>query len=375
MDFNLKDEQRALQESVTRLLGTHYNFEARNRHAQQDDGWSRDMWARYAELGLLGLPFAEEHGGFGGDAADLMLTMEAFGRVMALEPYLATVVLAGTALRVGGTPSQRADFLPRIADGSLLCAWAHGERDTWHQPSHVTTTAAQDGDTWVLHGAKSLVLHGLSADLLVVSARVRGAADATEGIGLFLVPGDAKGLSKRGYRLLDQTPAAEITLSGVRGRLLGTATEAWPIIERVIETGIAAVCAQAVGAMQAALDLTVDYLNTRQQFGRPIGENQALQHRAAEMLIATEQARSMAMLAAMIVDDPEAQDRARHIAMAKAVIGREARLVGQQAIQLHGGIGMTTEYSAGHYLRHFTVIDQLFGDTAFHVRRLAEEHA
>jgi alkylation response protein AidB-like acyl-CoA dehydrogenase len=373
MDFDLKEEQRQLQASLSRLLADRYSFESRNRYVSEAAGWSEEMWSHYAAMGILGLPFSEEHGGFAGNAGDVMLVMEALGRVRALEPYLATVVLAGTALQLAGTPEQQAEMLPLVANGTLVLGWAHTEQAGWHDPSFVGATARQEGDAWILDGTKNLVLHGGSAHWLVTSARIAGDPRDRDGLGLFLVPGEAKGVFRRVYRLVDQTPAADLTLSGVRAQPLGNPGTARSIIERVIESGIAAVAAQAVGAMQEALDLTISYLKVRQQFGRPIGSNQALQHRAAEMLAATEQARSMAMLAAMMVDDAHAPDRRRHIAMAKVVVGREGRMVAQQALQLHGGIGMTEECAVGHYLRHLMVIDQLFGDTAFHLRFLVRE--
>ncbi len=371
MDFDLRDEQRQLQESLGRVLAEHCSFEARQRHVAEPEGFVRAMWARYAELGLLGLPLAEAHGGFGGDASDTLLVMEALGRVMAAEPYLATVVLGATAIARGGTDAQQSELLPRISDGGLLLAWAHSESGAWHDPAVVTTRAARKGGDWQLTGAKTMVLHGAAADLLVVSARVRGAADETDGLALFLVDGTAPGLKRRSRRLIDQSAAAELALDATPAVPLGRPGDAWPVIEAVVHAGIAAVCAQSVGAMQAALDLTVNYLKTREQFGRAIGGNQALQHRAAEMLTATEQARSMAMLAAMMVDDAEAPDRVRQLSMAKLVVSREGRSVAQQAVQLHGGIGVTTEYAIGHYMRYLTVAEQLFGDTAWHLRRVA----
>ncbi len=377
MDFDLTEEQRLLRDSVDRLLADHYGFAARRGYLAEPGGHSRAMWERYAELGLLGLPFVEEYGGFGGGAIETMLAMEAFGRVLALEPYLATVVLSGTALRLAGSEAQQSAILPQIAEGRTTLAFAHGERQARYDLTDVLTTAkARVSGGWVLDGAKSVVVHGDNADRLIVSARISGERDDPDGIGLFLVDANANGVARRSYPMRDGTRAAEISLSGVEvdaDDLLGEPGRALPVIERVVEAGIAAVTAEAVGAMEAMHVLTLEYLKTRQQFGKPIGQNQALQHRSAEMLIALEQGRSMAMLAAMMVDEADAHERAHNISMAKVGVGQSARFVSQNAIQLHGGIGMTEEYAVGHYFRRCMVIEHLFGDTAHHLSRIADQ--
>jgi pimeloyl-CoA dehydrogenase small subunit len=375
MDFDLTDEQRLLSDSVGRLMADTYGFEKRRALIREPEGFSPVLWAKYAELGLLGLPFAEEYGGFGGGAVEVMLVMEAFGRALALEPYLATVVLAGTALRLAASGKQQEALLPVVADGSLKLAFAHGERQARYDLTDVTTTATRSGGDYVLEGGKSVVLHGDGVGMLVVSARTGGARGEAGGISLFLVDAGANGVARRGYALRDGSRAAEISLSGVKvpaGNLLGVAGEAFPVITRVVEAGIAAMCAEAVGAMEAMQAMTLDYLKTRQQFGKPIGENQVLQHRSAEMLVALESARGMAMLAAMMVDEPDAAERERNIAMAKVGVGQSGRFVSQQAIQLHGGIGMTEEYAIGHFFRRIMVIEHLFGDTAHHLDRLVD---
>jgi pimeloyl-CoA dehydrogenase small subunit len=376
MDFDLSDEQRLLRDSVTRLLADHYGFAQRRGYQAEPEGWSRALWARYAEQGLLGLPFAEEHGGFGGGAVEIMLVMEAFGRALALEPYLATIVLGGAALRLAGSEVQKSAILPQVAEGRMILAFAHGERQARYDLSDVLTTAKPRAGGWVLDGAKSVVVHGDSADRLIVSARIAGERDDPDGIGLFLVDAKANGVARRAYPMRDGTRAAEIALSAVEisgDDVLGEPGAALPIIARVVEAGIAATSAEAVGAMEAMHAMTLEYLKTRQQFGRPIGHNQALQHRAAEMLIALEQGRSLAMLAAMMVDEPDAAEREHNIAMAKIGVGQASRFVAQNAIQLHGGIGMTEEYAVGHYFRRVMVIEHMFGDPAHHLSRLAEQ--
>ncbi len=375
MDFDLTEEQRLLRDSVDRLLADHYAFDKRRAYLAEPEGWSRAMWSRYAELGLLGLPFDERHGGFGGGGIELMLVMEAFGRALVLEPYLATIVLAGTALRLAGSDAQQAALLPGVADGKLLLAFAHGEAQARYDLSDVLTTARPKADGWVLDGAKSVVAHGDSADRLIVSARTGGERNDEGGITLFLVDAQANGVARRAYALRDGTRAAEISLSGVEigaDAVLGTVGGGFSVIERVVEAGIAAVAAEAVGAMETMQAMTLEYLKTRQQFGKPIGQNQALQHRATEMFVSLEQGRSLAMLAAMMVDEPDAAERARNLAMAKIGVGQAARFVSQNAVQLHGGIGMTEEYAVGHYFRRVMVIEHSLGDTAHHLSRLAQ---
>ena len=378
MDFDLTDDQRLLSDSVAKLLAGTYSFEQRKALLKTPGGWSEALWNQFAELGLLGLPIAEEHGGFGGGPVDVMLLMQAFGRHLVLEPYLATVVLGGTALKLAGDAAQQGEILTEIAAGSLKLAFAHSERQSRYDVADVATTARRDAGGWVLEGAKSVVLHGDSADRLIVSARTAGGQDEAMGLSLFLVDAEASGLARRGYALRDGTRAAEVSLSGVRlpaEALLGEVDHALPVIDRVIEAGIAATVAEVIGTCETMQAMTLDYLKTRVQFGKPIGENQALQHRAAEMLIALEQGRSMAMLAAMSVEEPDPAERARAISMAKVGVGQAGRFVSQNAIQLHGGIGMTEEYAVGHFFRRVMVIEHLFGDTATHLDRLADQVA
>ena len=375
MDFDLSDDQRLLKDSVDRLMVDCYAFDQRKNHLKEPGGWSAAQWSQYAELGLLGLPFAEQYGGFGGGAVEIMLVMEAFGRALVLEPYLATVVLGGTAVRLGGTEAQRSKILPAITDGSMKLAFAHGERQARYDMTDVMTTAKRSGQGWVLDGAKSVVTHGDCADMLVVSARTSGERDDADGITLFLVDATAAGMTRRGYTMRDEQRAAEISLSGVevgQDAVLGEPGKGLALIERVVEAGIAATAAESVGAMEALHTMTLEYSRTREQFGRPIGSNQVVQHRLAEMLMSLEQGRSMAMLAAMMVDEPDANERAHNITMAKVGIGQAGRFVSQNAVQLHGGIGMTEELAVGHYFRRCMVIERLFGDTAHYLAKLAE---
>ena len=371
MDFDLNDEQKLLKDSVEKLIAQHYDFEQRKKYLQAPEGWQRDLWARYAEMGLLGLPFAEDDGGFGVGAVETMIVMEAFGRGLVLEPYFATVVLAGGILRHAASPAQRAALIPAIAAGELCAAFAHAERQARYDLADVATSARESNGTWRLSGEKSLVLHGDQADRLIVSARVSGERRAHDGIGLFLVDGKAPGIARRGYALQDGTRAAEISLADVAGEPIGTPGAAFPIIARIADEAIAALCAEAVGVMAAMHEVTLDYLRTRKQFGRPIGQFQVLQHRAVDMLVAIEQARSMAYFATMMAAENDAAERRRALAAAKVQIGRSGRKVGQEAIQLHGGIGMTMEYKVGHYFKRMTMIEMLFGDADHHLAELA----
>ena len=372
MDFDLTDEQRLLKDSVDRLIADQYQFEQRKKYMTEPEGWSLGVWQQYAELGLLGLPFAEAHGGFGGGAVETMIVMEAFGRGLVLEPYFATVILGGGLLRRAATPAQQQALLPQVTQGKLKLALAHVERQSRYDLADVATTARQDGAVWVLDGAKSVVLHGDCADRLLVTARVSGNRRDREGVGLFLVDPSAAGVTRRGYPTQDGLRAAEVTLSGVRVPRDDAMVNALPAIEHVVDEAIAALCAEAVGTMQAMHETTLEYLKTRQQFGRPIGQFQVLQHRSVDMLVALEQARSMAMFAAVMAGDENAAERRRAIAAAKVQIGRSGRHIGQEAIQLHGGIGMTMEYKVGHYFKRMTMIDKLFGDADVHLETLAQ---
>jgi pimeloyl-CoA dehydrogenase small subunit len=374
MDFELSEEQRLLRDSVERLLGDRYDFEARHRFMQSADGFSRDVWKQYADLGLLALPFAEEHGGVGGGPVETMIVMEAMGRALALEPYLATVVLGGGLLRHAGTEAQRNDIVPKIGDGSLLLAFAHAERQSRYDLADVATEAKKDGAGWRLDGKKTLVLHGDSADKLIVSARISGARTDKDGLALFLVDAKADGLSRRGYETVDGLRAAEVTLEGVKAgadALIGEAGKAFPTIERVVHEAIAALAAESVGAMTAMHEMTVDFLRTRKQFGVPIGSFQVLQHKAVDMLVAIEQARSMMFYGTMMAAEEDTDARRKAMSAVKAQIGNSGRTVGQIGTQLHGGIGMTMEYKGGHYFKRLAIIDTTFGTADHHLKSLA----
>src|SRR6201989_3006268 len=375
MDFDLSEEQRLLKDSVDALLTDAYDFEQRKKYMKEKGGWSKAIWGKLAEQGLLGLPFAEQDGGFGAGAVETMIVMEALGRAMVLEPYLATVVIAGAFLRHGGSDAQKAAHIPGIIDGSKTFAFAQLEKNSRYDLNDVSTSAKKKGDGWVIDGEKFVVLNGDSADTLVVTARTKGGQRDTSGIGVFLVPGNAKGVSKKGYPTQDGLHAADITFTGVEvgaEAAIGDPENALPLIEHVVDDARISMCAEAVGAMDESLKSTVEYLKTRTQFGVPIGSFQTLQHRAADMFVAVEQARSMSMFATMAADFNDAKERATAVAAAKVQIGKSAKFVGQQAIQLHGGIGMTQEAKIGHYFKRLSMIENPFGDTEYHLRRVTE---
>jgi pimeloyl-CoA dehydrogenase small subunit len=367
MDFELSDEQTLLQDSVTRLLADCYGDLAQRAVGQRTQaGWSATVWRAFADMGLLGLPFSEADGGSAAGAVETMIVMQAFGQALVIEPYLATVVLGGTALRTAGSPAQRTALIPGVIAGTRLLAFAQQERGARYDLFDIATAARAEGGGFVLDGEKCVVLHGDSADTLIVSARTAGARRDRAGITLFLVDATAAGVHRRGYATQDGMRAADIGFRGVRlgaDAVLGTVGDGLAVIERMVDAASVAVGAEAVGAMAALHALTVDYLKLRQQFGVPIGSFQSLQHRAVDMLIELEQARSMAVYAAMMADAPDPATRRAAIAAARVQIGHSARFVGQQAIQLHGGIGMTDEYRAGHYFKRLTMIGQWFGDT------------
>ncbi len=373
MDFDLSEEQRLLKESLDGLLGNSYDFDSRKKYMKEKGGWSRNVWGKLAEQGLLGLPFSEEDGGFGAGAVETMIVMEALGKALVLEPYLATVVIGGGFLRRGGSADQKAAHLPGLIDGSRTFAFAQLEKNSRYDLQDISTTAKKKGAGYVIDGEKFVVLNGESADLLVVTARTKGGQRDADGVGVFLVPADAKGVARKGYPTQDGLHAADITLTGVEvgaEAALGDPEHALPLIERVVDDARTAICAEAVGAMDESLKTTVDYLKTRTQFGVPIGSFQTLQHRAADMFVAVEQARSMSMFATMACDFDDAKERSTAIAAAKVQVGKSAKFVGQQSIQLHGGIGMTQEARIGHYFKRLTMIENTFGDTDYHLRRV-----
>ena len=374
MNFDLSEEQQLLADSLKRYLTNEYSIEARAKIVASSTGWSETVWAAFAEMGLLGVPFAEEHGGFGGTAVDVMLVMEAIGEGLVVEPYWVNVGLAGRLIGRGGSADQQQRILPSLIQGKHRLAFAHTERTARYDLAHVGTRATRSGAGFTLEGEKRAVLHGAAADTLIVSARTAGSDTDPNGISLFLVDRAASGLTVKDYRTIDELRAADVWLSGVivpADAMLGGEGRALPVIEDAADYATALLCAEAVGAIRYANETTLEYIKNRRQFGVPIGSFQALQHRMVDMVISYEQARSMAYLACVKVDTAQAAERRHAISAAKIKIADACRHVSQEAVQLHGGMGMTEELKVSHTFRRLTMIGQTFGDAEHHLERFA----
>ena len=356
MEIDLTDEQRLLADTVNGLLEKRYDANTRLELINSEAGWSRELWRQYAELGLLGLPFDEQYGGAGMGVDELAVVMECFGRALVLEPYLATVVLAGQLVSRAGTPEQKAEILPAVSSGELLLGFGYTEAGSRWSLTDIATRAEQSGSGWTVTGEKINVLGGDAAQRFVVTALT------DEGhIALFLV--DGADVRRDTYADQDGLRAADILLSGAPATPLGSTNDGLPVVQEVIDIATAGLCAESVGAMDRMLWLTVDYLKTRQQFGAPIAVFQALQHRASDMYVKLEQARSMALLARLALTDDDVEERRRTVRAAKIQTDTASRSIGQEAIQLHGGIGMTMEYPVGHFVKRTATIAKTFADT------------
>jgi len=363
MNFDYNEEQQLLADSVRRFLAKDYGFEARKKIVSSRDGWSADVWAQIAEMGLTGLPFSPDFGGFGGGAVDLMGVMEAAGDALLVEPYLPTV-MAGQFVARAGSDAQKKAILPQVVEGKLRLAFAHSEKGARYNLAKVSASAKSSGAGWEITGEKAVVLGAAAANRLVVSA------NTGKGMSLFLV--DTKDAKLKSYVTLDEMRAADVVLKGAKAELLGAEGGALALVEEVVDFATALVCAEAVGAMKFTCDTTLDYLKTRKQFGVTIGTFQALQHRMVDMYVSYEQAKSMACLACSKVDSPvDAKDRARAVSAAKIKVADNARHISQEAIQLHGGMGMTEEMKVSHSFRRLTMIAQQFGDAEHHLARFA----
>ncbi len=373
MDFDYSEEQRLLSETLRKFLNTGYGFDQREKIVKSAPGYSEDVFAALAEMGILGVPFDADLGGFGGTTVDMMVAMEALGEALVVEPYLATL-LGGRFVATAGTDAQKKRILPALIQGKLKMAFAHLPRGGRYDLRQVGASARAAGDGWVLDGDTRMVLHGGAADLLVVAARTAGADGDERGLSLFLVERTAPGVSVTESRTLDNFRLADITFSGVpvtRDALLGAAGEGWAVADAVVDWATALVCAEAVGAIKYAHDATLEYLKTRRQFGVPIGTFQALQHRMVDILISYEQAKSITCLACVKVDSAEPAERRRIVSAAKIKIADACRHVSQEAVQLHGGMGMTEELKISHTFRRLTTIAQAFGDADHHLERFA----
>ncbi|WOB07568.1 acyl-CoA dehydrogenase [Piscinibacter gummiphilus] len=370
MNFELTDEQQQLADSLRKYLGNAYDFEKRKAILNSPSGVNEKVWATFAELGLTAMTLPEADGGFGGGAVDLMAVMQACGEALVVEPLLDNIGLAGRLLAKAGNEAQRSAWLPGLADGSVQLAFASSEPGHRYDLTPQTTTATSTADGWLLNGEKIVVIGAPTATRLIVSA------NNGNGTSLFLVDPQAAGVTLKAYRTVDGIRAADIHFSHVKlgaDALLGTAGEALPLVEEAVDFATALLCAEAVGAMQFACDATLEYLKTRKQFGVAIGSFQALQHRMVDMVVATEEARSMAILAAAKADDASLTptERARAISAAKVKIAEAAKLVREESVQLHGGMGMTEELKVSHTFRRLTMASQRFGDADHHLERYA----
>ena len=372
MDFSFTEEQTLLEDSVSKYIQNDYDFDSRQKLVRSEQGFSSENWSQFAELGWFGVCFNEAEGGFGGGAIELMLMAEQFGKGLLVEPYLATVVLAGGAIKHGGSEDQKAKYLPGIIDGSVQAALAYAEPQGRFNLADLTTTAQRDADGYVLKGYKAVVLNGPAADLLVVTARTSGEQRDTSGVSVFVVDANAEGVSRRDYPTVDGLRASEITFDNVRlsaDALLGEEGQGYAIVERAVDDGILAVGAEAVGCMEVLYKDTVEYCKTREQFGQPIGKFQVLQHCMVDMFMEHEQTKSLMYMAAMRMDEGYGAQAQKAVSAFKVQVGKSGRFVGQSAVQLHGGMGMTDELNIGHYFKRLTIIDTLFGNVDFHLKR------
>jgi alkylation response protein AidB-like acyl-CoA dehydrogenase len=362
MHFNLTDEQSALRDMVQRFLAQEYAFDARARILRSAEGWSREVW--------------EEHGGMAPASVETMLTMTAMGKALVVEPYLSSAILGTALVRSLGSRAQQEELLPAMAEGRRIAVPAHGEAGARYDLSRVATSARRGSAGFTLDGRKAVVLHATSADLLLVTARTSGKEDDEGGISLFAVPRDSPGVKLISYPTIDGQRGADVTLSGVvlpGGAMLGPEGGAFPALSAAWDLGVAALCAEAVGVLQATLDATTEYTRTRKQFGVPIARFQALQHRMADMLMHVEQARSMSYLSSMYASADDGRERRRRLSAAKVTVGQACRYVGQQAVQLHGGMGVTDELAVSHCFKRLMAIEMSLGDTEHHLERFITE--
>ncbi len=374
MDFNYSNEQVALRETLQRFISRDYDFERRRELARSPLGFSAEAWSRFAELGFLSLPFPEAYGGLGGNSVDVMLVMEMVGRGLLLEPYLSSIVMCGGLIRDAGSEAHKQQMLPRISGGECKMALGCYEAAGRYDLSQVACAATRSGEGWRLSGQKTVVLDAPSADYLLVSARSGGNPGDERGISVFLIGRETPGLELFAFPTQSGGRAADVRLSDVTlgpEALIGAVGEGLGLVEQAVDQGVAALCAEAVGIMAALNEATLDYLKTRKQFGVPIGKFQALQHRMADMLIAAEQARSMAIFAAVYADSADARERRRAVSAAKAYVGQAGRLVGQQAVQMHGAMGVVDELIVSHYFKRLTMIGLTLGDVDFHLDRFS----
>jgi alkylation response protein AidB-like acyl-CoA dehydrogenase len=373
MNFEPTEDRRMMAESLGRYLQDQYTFDVRDQAAKSARGYSATQWQQLAGLGTIGALFTEAQGGYGGAGFDIAVVFEELGRKLVVEPFL-PVILAGRLLADSHSEAHLA-LLGELIAGSQIVAFAHGEPQSCLDVLHVQTRAAHQGDGWVLNGSKAVVWQAEAADAIVVSARTSGEPSDTSGLSVFLVPTGTPGLTMRGYPLVDGGRAAELSLDNVEltaDALLCIEGQAYPSLEKARGAGILALCAEALGAMESAKQMTLEYLRDRRQFGVPLGSFQALQHRMVELLLEIEQSRSAVIRAAAELENEDHHTRERALSLAKFTIGRAGAVVAEEAIQMHGGIGMSWELPVSHYAKRLVMIDHQFGDEDFHLQRYIE---
>lgn len=371
MEFALNDEQKLLKDSVDRFVERAYEFETRNKLLTSEEGFSRDNWGTFAELGWLGVPFSEQQGGYGGGMVEAAVIMNGLGKGLVLEPFLPTVILGGTLLAHGGASAD----IEKLVEGHLQLAFGFAEPKSRFNLCHVETTGAESSGGYVLNGHKAVVFNAAAADKIIVTARTGGGVRDADGISLFVIDRDAEGVDLRPFPTVDGLRAAEVKLDNVAvgpDALLGEKDNAAPLIDLVIDRGIAAVCAEGAGIMEHMVWSTRDYLKTREQFGVPLSKFQVLQHRMADMFMDAEEGQSMGYMAALRADDADPVRRAHGVSAAKAFIGQAGRRLGQEAIQMHGGMGVTAEMPISHYFKRLTMIDTMFGNADYHLARVSD---
>jgi alkylation response protein AidB-like acyl-CoA dehydrogenase len=370
MDLSLSEEQRLLSDAAGRFIAGRYSFEQRRAILQSDEGFSRDIWREFADLGWLALSIPEEFGGLGAGAVETGIVMEALGRALVVEPYLATAVVCASLIGELGTQQQKSEMLAAIAEGKSVLAFAQAEPQARFALDDIATKAVRAGDGWRISGRKDLVLGAPWADTLLVTARISGSQHDRSGIGVFVVPAKSAGLSATDFQTLDGARASNIIFKEVSATALGENSDALPAIEKATDIAIAAMASEAVGCMQVLLDTTIAYTRQRIQFGKPLSDNQVLRHRMAAMAVKLEEARASALNAILNVDaDPLARSRAA--SSAKVKVGRAGRFVAEQAVQLHGGMGVTDELNVGAYFKRLMAIEVIFGSPEFHLQRHA----
>lgn len=369
MNFEHSEDRRMLADALNRFVAEQYGIEFRHHAAYGEQGHAPERWRQFAELGAIGALFPEDVGGFGGAGFDIAVVFECLGRGLVTEPFLGALMV-GRAIAAAGTEAQKAR-IAELIEGSTIAALAHDEPEGHYELERVATRAERQGEGWVLCGRKAVVVHGQHAQLLLVSARTAGPVDSADGLSLFLVPGDAAGVQRRSYGRIDGGSACELVLDQVRvdaGALLGAEGQGLPLLEQAVGCGVLALCAESLGAMEVAKHSTLEYLQTRQQFGKVIGSFQALQHRMADLLLEVEQARSAVINAAAALG-ADRLTRERALSAAKFSIGRIGTRVAEESIQLHGGIGMTWELPLSHYAKRLVMIDHQLGDEDHHLAR------